>query len=104
MRWPLSRRGVLKHLGSSMMPGIAWAEFAGRPALGEEVCVDPAKMDSGAAALRASLNYAEASSDPAKTCAACAFFSAGRGACGSCQIFSGPANAKGHCDSWGPKG
>ena len=87
-----------------MILGTTLAEFAGRSAFGEEVCVDPAKMDNGAAALRTSLNYVETSPDPAKTCAACAFFTAGTGACGSCQIFGGPANSKGHCDSWGPKG
>ena len=103
MRRPLLRRDLLKHLVSSIVVGMAFAGFAGRSASAEEACADPAKLDSGAAGLRASLNYVELAPDPAKTCAACAFFAAGAGLCGSCQILNGPANSKGHCDSWGPK-
>lgn len=98
MQRRLERRDLLKHIGASIML-IGF----GRAALAQEVCADPGKMDSGAAALLASLNYAEASPDPSKTCSACAFFTGGAGSCGQCQIFSGPVNGKGHCDSWGPK-
>jgi len=103
MQRPVLRRDLLKFLGSSTILSAALIGF-GRAASAEDICADPAKLDSGAAGLRPSLNYVEASPDPAKTCSACAFFSAGTGACGSCQIFNGPANSKGHCDSWGPKG
>jgi hypothetical protein len=103
MRRPLSRRDVIRCLGSSVSLGAALILLPGCPVSAEGVCADPAKMDSGAAALRASLNYTEQSPDAAKSCAACAFFTAGPGGCGSCQILSGPANSKGHCDSWGPK-
>lgn len=100
MRHPLLRRDFLKDLCSSILLGVA---FVGRSASAVEACADLAKLDSGAAGLRASLNYAETSPDSAKTCAACAFFAAGTGGCGTCQILSGPANSKGHCDSWGPR-
>lgn len=103
MRRPLSRRDVMRRLGSSVSLGAALTLLPGRPVSAEEVCADPTKLDSGASALRASLNYVEQSPDPAKSCAACAFFTAGAGGCGSCQILGGPANSKGHCDSWGPK-
>jgi hypothetical protein len=70
----------------------------------DKLCADLGKMDSGARALRVSLNYTEASPDAAKTCSVCAFFQGTADVCGSCTIFDGPANAKGRCDSWGPKG
>ena len=94
----MRRRDLVKHLGVAIIVGVA-----GRSALAEEVCADPKTLDSGAAALRTSMNYAETSPDPAKTCSLCAFFVGGAGSCGQCQILSGPANGKGHCDSWGPK-
>lgn len=99
MQRPLLRRDLLKHLGLSIIAGTA----LGRMAAAQEVCADLKKLDSGAAALLTSLNYAELSPDPAKTCSSCAFFTAGAGNCGQCQIVSGPTNPKGHCDSWGPK-
>jgi hypothetical protein len=66
----------------------------------ESSCTD-AEENEG---LRQSLNYVEASSDPKKTCAVCAFFTAEAGAhCGRCQILNGAANPAGHCDSFSPK-
>jgi High potential iron-sulfur protein len=70
----------------------------------DKVCADMNIMDSSAKSLRTSLNYVEASPDPAKTCLTCGFFQGGADGCGSCTIFNGPANAKGHCDSWSLKG
>ncbi len=70
----------------------------------DKVCVDPATLDGGAKSMRSSLNYVDASPDPAKACALCAFFQASGDGCGTCQLLNGPVNSKGHCDSWGPKG
>ncbi len=60
-------------------------------------CVTPDAPDAG---LRKSLNYTEASANPAQRCSACAFFSEAKESCGNCMIFSGPANINGRCDSW----
>jgi hypothetical protein len=52
------------------------------------------------------MNYVEKAPDATKTCAGCAFFTAGEGGagCGSCEIFTGgAANPGGHCDSWAAK-
>ena len=103
MRLPLSRRDLLRHLGSTVVLGAALSGLAGRSAWAGEVCADPKKLDSGGAALMASLNYTEASPDTARTCSACAFFAGGAAGCANCQILGVPTNAKGHCDSWGPK-
>jgi len=59
-----------------------------------------ATLDGNDASLRQSLHYTESSSDPAKKCSGCSFFSDPQGACGKCMIFNGPTNANGHCDSF----
>jgi hypothetical protein len=100
---PISRRNLLKNGALSLFFGVAVASLVGRAAAADKACADPDKLDSGATALRGSLNYVEAGTDPAKTCAACGFFAATAGGCGSCQIFNGPVNSKGHCDSWSAK-
>jgi len=100
----ISRRGLLQ---SGLTTALASAVLVG-PARGAaaagQVCADPAKMDSGQKSLRESLNYAEESPDPSKTCNACSFFESAGDGCGTCHIFSGPANPHGHCDAWGAKG
>jgi len=88
----MTRRGMLQVAAVGLL--------AGRTKAADKVCFDP---KSGDTSLRTSMNYVERSPDPAKTCAACGFFSPTAEGCGNCQIFNGPANAQGHCDSWGAK-
>ncbi len=67
------------------------------------VCADPGAMTSAEASIRRTLNYAETSPDPARTCSDCEFFHAAQeaGGCGTCEMFAGePVNPGGHCDSW----
>jgi hypothetical protein len=64
-------------------------------------CAVPGGPDSS---MRTELHYVEASTDPGKQCAGCAFFSNLQGGCGTCQILNGPANPNGHCDSWAARG
>ena len=99
----ISRRALLKRMSCVSFGGLAaLAMRTARSAA--QVCADTKAMDSGEQGMRASLNYTEAGSDPAKTCSACAFFRAAGEGCGTCTIFNGaPANPKGHCDSWGAK-
>lgn len=54
-------------------------------------------------ALRSSLHYIAKSSDPAKACHACTYFTNATSPCGNCAIMSGPVNMNGHCDSWTAK-
>lgn len=100
---PLLRRDLFRHFGSSIILGATLAGLAGRLASADQVCVDPKKVDSGAAGLRTSLKYTEASPDLNATCSRCAFFTAGAEGCGTCQIFNGPVSGTGHCDSWSQK-
>ena len=89
----LTRRSLL--LGAVPL-GVAGITLA-RAAPAADACVQP---DSEA--LRASLNYVSAASDPAASCAHCAFFTAAAAGCGSCTIMSGAVDATGHCDSFSP--
>ncbi len=77
----------------------------GKPAAARG-CADPEAMSPSENSLRQANHYVENSSDAAKTCADCTFFTAavdGPG-CGTCTIYTGgPANAKGTCDSWAAK-
>jgi High potential iron-sulfur protein len=64
-------------------------------------CADPDELSSSEQGLRKSLEYTDASADPAKVCATCAFFTPeSQGPCGTCQILGGMTNARGHCTSW----
>lgn len=95
----LSRRTLLGSGLPLLAGGAVFMPLLARAA--DAACHDATAEDQG---LRQSLNYAEASPDPAKTCGDCGFYSGERTGCGDCQIFHGKANGKGHCDSWSPKG
>ena len=68
-----------------------------RAATAAESCADPASQS-----LRAAMNYANASADPAKTCGGCAFFTRDESlqACGQCTIMSSLVDEGGVCGSW----
>ena len=55
--------------------------------------------------MRETLQYVEATADPAKTCDNCQLYVAAEAgaACGGCQIIKGPINPKGYCASWAAK-
>lgn len=64
-------------------------------------CYDPASLPFTQKSRRKSLGYVEASSDPARQCGVCAFFTATATGCGSCQMLSGgPVNGGGVCNSF----
>jgi len=90
-----NRRTFLFRTASLGIAGFAFARLS-RAA---DACVQPESES-----LRASLNYASASANPAAACAHCAFFTANPAgsACGGCQILGGPVDATGHCDSFSP--
>lgn len=84
-------RGVQAISAALLLPLVT------RRAGAAEACVKPASES-----LLKSLNYVPVAADAAKSCKACAFFTAdaASAACGGCMIASGPVNATGHCDSW----
>ena len=85
-----SRRVLLRRLLGLSAWGVTSKVLAA-------ACALAGGNDSG---MRAELHYVEASPDPGKQCAGCAFFSNLQGSCGTCQILNGPVNPNGHCDSW----
>lgn len=66
-------------------------------------CYDPAALPLSQKSRRRSLSYVEASTDPAKRCAGCAFFAATAEGCGTCQLLNGPVNAGASCASFAPR-
>ena len=66
-------------------------------------CYDPATLPLNQKNRRRSLGYVEASSDPARHCSACSFFTAGTAGCGTCGLLSGPVNAGAVCSSFAPR-
>lgn len=71
----------------------------------QTVCADPESMSSSEASMRTSLGYTSSSTDPAQTCAGCAYFKGGTGECGPCDLLGGSqVNASGRCNSWSASG
>lgn len=71
---------------------------------GALVCTDVAGLSAADAATRTSLNYVDASADPAKVCSGCVLYQPGQpNACGGCQVVKGPINPGGSCTSWAKK-
>lgn len=96
-----SRRGFLA------LAGLAPLALAAAPrarAAGSAACYDPNALSLSQKSRRRSLEYVEASADPARTCGLCAFFVAGQGSCGTCQLLTGgPVQAGAVCSSFAPK-
>jgi hypothetical protein len=67
-------------------------------------CYDPAALPLSQKNRRRSLSYVEASTDPAKHCSACTFFTAAAEGCGTCGLLMGPVNAGAVCASFSPRG
>ncbi|WP_439108163.1 high-potential iron-sulfur protein [Congregibacter sp.] len=95
-------RGLQVPVAGSLLLGLAACDSSGNGSQEiTAVCADPEDMTSAQESVRKTLRYTELSSDPAKTCSGCAFFSGAAGGCGSCGIFDGNAvNPAGFCDSW----
>ncbi len=105
----ISRRQILAQacglgmaLGGSAFGGRLNAQAndaAARPA-----CYDPATLPYMQKSRRRALGYVDASTNPARRCGLCAFFTGTSAACGNCQMLSGgPVAAGGLCQSFAPK-
>ncbi len=87
-------------IGGSVLLALAACD---RDSDSSMVCADESAMTPAEKSLRRTLQYAETSPDPAKTCSDCEFFKQATDAagCGSCEMFVGKqANSGGYCVSW----
>ncbi|MGE0786073.1 MAG: high-potential iron-sulfur protein [Sandaracinaceae bacterium] len=93
-------RRALTVLGAAALAPSALAACGGEESGGLS-CNDTSSLNPAQQTTRTSQHYVEASTDPAKKCADCRFFTAGAaGQCGSCQVIQGPINPDGNCDLW----
>lgn len=68
-------------------------------------CYDPAGLPLSQKSRRRSLEYVDASADPARHCGVCSFFTAAAPGCGTCTILGGgPVSAAGVCSSFAARG
>jgi hypothetical protein len=79
--------------------------LAGARAAAPAACYDPATLSLSQRNRRRSLGYVDVSPDAKKTCAGCAFYTAGGEAgCGACQLLSGgPVRGGAVCTSFAAK-
>ena len=91
------RRNVLAFGLAAPLAGMALVRASGAAA---QACVKGDDLTASQVSLRAALKYEDPSTEPAKVCAGCAFFTADADACGQCKLLNGPVSAKGRCSSW----
>ena len=99
----LSRRTVLEGaLKGSVLLALPVLQLAcGKK---EVVCSDTAGLTAQETKMRKTLDYSDASADPAKTCANCQLYKpAAPDQCGSCTLLKGTIHPKGFCKSWAAK-
>ena len=93
-----------------MLSAVAAAPVAlllGRtvPAAGAAACFDLNSMSPDEKSLRTSIGFKAQSTDAAKRCGTCTFFTASAGECGKCTLLSaGAVSTTSVCDSWAAKG
>lgn len=97
---PIARRRFLALAAGSVPLALLAAGGARAQA---PACYDPAALPLSQKNRRRSLGYVEASSEPAKHCSACSFFTAGETGCGTCGLLAGPVNAGAVCSSFAPR-
>ncbi len=96
-----SRRNFLAAAATATL-GLMAAGPAARAA--DAACYDPAGLPLSQRTRRRSLGYVDASTDPARRCGLCAFFTGTAESCGTCQMLSGGiVSAQGLCGSFAPK-
>jgi hypothetical protein len=95
----IDRRRLLALAAGSISAGMAAAITPARAA----PCYDPAALPLSQKNRRRSLGYQDVSTDPAKRCAACAFYTVGEADCGTCGLLNGQVNATAVCSSFAPR-
>jgi High potential iron-sulfur protein len=99
-----NRRSLLAAIGLAPLAFAATRAVAAGPAL--ETCPDPASLTFAQKTRRRSIAYSEPSTDAARQCRLCAFFTpvCDGATCGACQLLSGGAVApNGVCASFAAK-
>jgi hypothetical protein len=97
------RRSTLRSLAAIFLAGtISRISVGHARGAKNRVCADPKVLGEVERRQRSLDNYTELSTDPAKTCSRCDFFTSGADptACGRCAVFNGPASPQGKCDDW----
>ena len=100
------RRFLARLLVAGAIAPVVLASRSNALAADSAQCYDPAALPLAQKRQRRAIGYVEPSTDPAKKCGGCAFFSPnGRPAsCGKCQLLSGgPVTAVGLCNSFARK-
>ncbi|UVO52647.1 high-potential iron-sulfur protein [Sphingomonas sp. SUN039] len=99
---PSTRRTFLGLAG--VAPLVAFG-FATAARAADAVCFNPDTLPASQKSMRKALGFVPVSTDPAKACGQCAFFTATAAGCGKCQLLTGgPVGATGVCRSWAKKG
>ncbi len=94
------RRQFIARAALALVAG-GLASAAGAQA-GSPACPDPASLPFSQKNRRRGIGYAEPSTDPARRCELCAFYTAGQGGCGTCQLLAGPVSGGAVCLSFAP--
>lgn len=98
---PANRRKVLALAALTPLAALTWASSASAGAS----CYDPDALPLSQKSRRRSLHYSEASSDPARHCSACNYFTPSSAGCGACAMLGGGSvNAGAVCSSFAAKG
>ena len=96
-----SRRKFLAMAAASPLVLLAGSDALAQAA---PACFDPESLPFSQKSRRRSVGYTEPSTDPAKHCGLCAFFTASRIGCGTCTILgAGPVSATAVCSSFAAK-
>lgn len=93
---PLNRRRLVALALAAPMAALATGARA-------EQCVSEDDLSASELSMRKALRYEEPSTDPAKLCGGCAFYTSESSSCGQCKLLNGPASAAARCGSWAAK-
>ena len=98
---PSTRRTFLGFVGAAP---LSLAGFGTAAHAADAVCFNPDTLPASQKSMRKALGFMTVSTDPAKSCSRCAFFTAAAAGCGKCQLLTGgPVTATGACRSWAKK-
>lgn len=100
-----TRRHILGQVfGIGVIVGVGFAAARLNAQTVAPACYDPSTLPFTQKSRRRALGYVEASTNPARRCGLCAFFTSASPSCGTCQMLSGgPVNVGGLCNSFAPK-
>ncbi|MDE2405729.1 MAG: high-potential iron-sulfur protein [Sphingomonadales bacterium] len=96
-----NRRHFVGLVALSPLAVVAARGMAAEP---PAACADPASLPLSQKSRRRSVEYVDLSTDPARHCGLCNFFTAAAPGCGTCTILGGgTVSAAGVCTSFAPR-